>query len=152
MKRFFGCCNLVFWPETFALYNTIPSPDGLREQFSGLLRACFATVPNGIEHKLQRTQKIGNLLRLADPFCPSICAADLLLRISILRAEPKDAHDWWPPFALTAAFYFCLTCAGCKRERDRTETPHVSTGLISRAKWVQKASVNSRTHPMKLGD
>ena len=37
-ERFFCWGNLVFWPETFALYDTIPSPDSLCEQFPGLLK------------------------------------------------------------------------------------------------------------------
>jgi hypothetical protein len=99
----------------------IPSPDRLREQFSGLLRACFATVPNGIERKLQRTQKIGNLLHLADSF---VCRSALRIfffgfRFSVLNQI--DAHDCWPPFALTAAFYLCLTCTGCKGGAGATE-------------------------------
>ena len=73
-ERFFRCGNVVLWPKTFALYETIPSPDRLREQFPGLLRACFVTVPNGIDCKLQRTQKIGNVLDLADSF---VCQSTL---------------------------------------------------------------------------
>jgi hypothetical protein len=34
-----------------------------RPTVPGLLRPCFAIVPNGVDHKLQRTQKIDNALR-----------------------------------------------------------------------------------------
>jgi hypothetical protein len=107
-ERFFRCGNLVFWPKTFALYDTIPSPDRLREQFSGLLRARFATMPNGIDRQLQRAQKSGNGLHIADSF---VCQSTLRIfffgfRFSVLNQI--DAHDCWPPFRTGSCFLLLL--------------------------------------------
>jgi hypothetical protein len=73
-ERFFRCGDLVLRAEAFALYETIPRPGRPREQFPGLLRARFVTVPNGIDRKLQRTQKNGNVLHFADSF---VCQSPL---------------------------------------------------------------------------
>jgi hypothetical protein len=110
-ERFFCYCNLVFWPKTFALYNPIPSPDRRREQFSGLLRACFATVPNDIDREVQRAQKIGNLLHIGDSF---VCQSALRVfffgsRFSVLNQI--DTHDCCLPF--TPAL-LRLTRTGCE--------------------------------------
>jgi hypothetical protein len=61
-------------------------------------------VPNGIDRKLQRTQKIGNVLHFADSF---VCQSSLRIfffgfRFSVLNQI--DAHHCWAPFALNAFF------------------------------------------------
>jgi hypothetical protein len=88
-ERFFRCGDLVLRAKAFALYETIARPDRPREQIPGLLCARFVTMPNGIDRKLQRTQKNLQRSALRRFLCLSISAADLLLRISILRAEPN---------------------------------------------------------------
>jgi hypothetical protein len=86
-KRLFGCGNLILWPEARSLYE--PSPEHLGQQFPGLLRPCFATMPNGVDHKLQRTQKIPQRAAPRRFLYLLSGAADLLLRISIFRAAPN---------------------------------------------------------------
>jgi len=65
-------------------------------------------VPNGIDLKLQRTQKIGNLLHLAYSFaCQSALRIFFLgLRLSMLNQI--NVHDCRPPFVANAAFLFLL--------------------------------------------
>ena len=92
---FFRCGDLVLWAKPFALYETIPRPDRPREQFPGLLRARFVTVPNGIDRKLQRTQNLRNVLHFADSF---VCQSPLRIfffgfRFSVLNQI--DVHDRW---------------------------------------------------------
>jgi hypothetical protein len=93
-ERFFRCVDLVLRAKAFALYKTIPRPDRPCEQFPGLSRARFVTVPNGIDRELQRTQKTGNLLHFADSL---VCQSPLWIvffgfRFSVLKQI--DAHGF----------------------------------------------------------
>jgi hypothetical protein len=73
-KRFFRCGNLIFWPEACWLYE--PSPKHLGQQFPARLRHCFAAIPNGVGHKLQRAQKIGNAPHLVDSSTVAPCRSE----------------------------------------------------------------------------
>jgi hypothetical protein len=104
-ERFFRCGDLVLRAKAFALYETIPRSDRPREQFPGLLRARFLTVPNGIDRKLQRTQKIGNVPHFADSF---VCQSPLEIfffgfRFSVLNQI--DAHGLLGSFRTAFFFY-----------------------------------------------
>ena len=105
-ERFFRCSDLVLRAKAFALYETIPRPDRPREQFPGLLRAGFVTVPNGIDRKLQRTQKIGNVLHFADSLDCQSPLRIFFFRFRFSVLNQIDAHDCWDPFALNASFTF----------------------------------------------
>ncbi len=105
-ERLFRCGDVVLRAKAFVLYETIPRADRPREQFRGLLRARFVTVPNGIDRKLQWTQKIGNILYFADSF---VCQFPLRIfffgfRFSVLNQI--DAHDRSAPSSLNAYFTF----------------------------------------------
>jgi hypothetical protein len=63
-------------------------------------------MPNGIDRKLQWTQKIGNVLHFADSLD---CQSPLRIfffgfRFSVLNQI--DTHDRWAPSALNASFTF----------------------------------------------
>jgi hypothetical protein len=105
-ERFFRCGDLVLRAKAFALHETIPRPDRPREQFPGLLRARFVTMPNGIDRKLQRTQKIGNVLHFADSLDCQSPLRIFFFRFRFSVLNQIDAHDCWDPFALNASFTF----------------------------------------------
>src|SRR5271165_1648929 len=124
-ERFFRCCDLVLGAKAFALYQTIPRADRPREQFRGLLRARFVTVPNGIDRKLQWTQKIGNVLHFADSF---VCQSPLRIfffgfRFSVLNQI--DAHDRRAPFAPNASFTFAYCTPYARRPAKDTPSYRV---------------------------
>jgi hypothetical protein len=70
------------------------------------LRARFVTVPNGIDRKLQRTQKIGNVLHFADSFVRQSPLRIFFFGFRFSVLNQIDAHDCWAPFALNAPFTF----------------------------------------------
>jgi hypothetical protein len=68
--------------------------------------ASFVTVPNGIDRKLQRTQKIGNVVHFADSFVRQSPLRIFFFGFRFSVLNQIDIHDRWAPFAPNASFTF----------------------------------------------